>query len=326
MIWEILAVLVGLGLTIWAADRFVEGASAGAAHLGIRPLTIGLTVVALGTSAPEIFTAGAAAVRDQADLGIGNAIGSNIANIGLILGITALVVPMQLSSATLRRELPLLTLITLLVVLLIMPGQLGAPQALGLLALLAISFLWIVYIARAPNRQDPLVSAYAEQLPEGMSGIKAAFWTGAGLVLLLAAAHLLVWGAAGIAEGLGISDLLIGLTVIAFGTSLPELATCIAAVLKRRPDLAVGNILGSNLFNLVAVLPLPALLAPGAVSPDLLKRDLPVMLGFTLLVVILARGFRRPGRINRPEGALLLVLFLAYLVLLGSGIAGRPPA
>lgn len=326
MLLELLAILAGFVLIIWAADRLVEGAGASARHLGVPTLTVGLTVVALGTSAPEILTAGIAAGRGHADLGIGNAIGSNIANIGLILGVTALVLPMQLSSATLRRELPLLTLVTLLVVLLLLPGTLGPLQALALLALLAGSLFWMTRIARDPQRRDPLVADYAEQLPEAMGRAAAAFWLVAGLALLLLASHVLVWGAAGMAERFGVSDLLIGLTVIALGTSLPELATCIAAVLKRRPDIAVGSILGSNLFNLVAVLPLPALIAPGALPAEVLKRDLPVMLGFTLLVVVVARGFRRPGQINRWEGGLLLGLFLAYLTLLATGIAGKPTA
>ena len=322
MLLELSALVAGLLLTIWSADRFVDGAAASAGHLGIGTLTIGLTVVALGTSAPEILTAALAAFSGHPDIGIGNAIGSNIANIGLVLGATALVAPMAIRSVTLRRELPLLVLVTLFTVLLMVDGRLSEIEALGLLLLLAGSLVWIHYIGRNPRPEDPLVAGFADQIPRAMGPVASGIWLAVGLLVLLAAAHLLVWGAAGLAVRLGISDLVIGLTIIAVGTSLPELATSIAAVLKRQSDIAVGNILGSNLFNLVAVLPLPALIAPGALPEGLLTRDLPVMLGLTLLVVVIARGFGGPGQINRWQGGLLLTCFVIYHAVIATGAYG----
>ncbi len=305
-------ILLGIGITIWAADRFVDGAAQTARALGVPALVVGLTVMALGTSGPEIAASILAAAQGYPALAIGNALGSNIANIGLIIGLTAMIVPLKLASASLRRELPLLVLVKLVTILLIANGELGRAEGLAMLVMLVLALLWIIRIALTPGRDDPLLAELNSELPAETRMAPALFNLFLGLLLLLGAAQLLVWGAVGLAGSLGVSDLVIGLSIVAIGTSLPELATCIAAVLKRQHDIAVGNVIGSNLFNLLAVLPLPALIAPGPLPSGILGRDFPVMLGLTLLLIILARGFTRHGSISRGQGLLLFALFIAY--------------
>ncbi|MCP1726080.1 cation:H+ antiporter [Natronospira proteinivora] len=312
MLLFLLAIVGGFALTIWAADRFVEGAAATARSLGITPLVIGLTVMAIGTSAPEIAASALAALQGHPGLGVGNAVGSNIANIGLILGVTALIRPLTLTSSTLRRELPLLVLVTFLCVLFLANGQLERTEALLMFLLMVLALIWTVKIARNPEADDPMVTDLSAQVPQAERLGSALGQLALGLVVLLGAAQLLVWGAVGLAEAFGVSDLVIGLTIVAIGTSLPELATCIAAVLKRHYDLVLGNVLGSNLFNLLVVLPIPGLLAPGPLPDGVMSRDIPVMLGLTLLVVILARGFGGHRRITRMAGLTLLLMFIAY--------------
>jgi len=316
MLLYLLATIIGFALTIWAAERFVVGAAAAARTLGISPLVIGLTIMAIGTSAPEIAASALAAFQGYPGLGVGNAVGSNIANIGLILGLTAIVMPLSLTSATLRRELPILILAKFLCVLLMANGYLGRLESLLLIGLMAGYLIWTVHRARQAQTPDPMLSGAAEEVPEARSLGSALGLLTLGLLVLLGAAQLLVWGAVGIASSLGVSDLVIGLTIVAIGTSLPELAACIAAALKRHYDLAVGNILGSNLFNLLIVLPIPGLIAPGPLPDGVMARDIPIMLGLTLLVVVLARGFGRQRGINRIQGVVLLLIFIAYQVAL----------
>ncbi|MDQ2069533.1 calcium/sodium antiporter [Natronospira bacteriovora] len=323
MLLQIVAIIAGLGLTIWSADRFVDGAATTAARLGISPLVIGLTIIAVGTSAPEIATSALAAAQGYPGLGIGNAVGSNVANIGLILGITALVIPLKLRSASLRRELPLLIVVTLICLLLLANHQLERLEAGVMLLMFVASLLWLAWLAKQSGPDDPIVPDIPDPLHGGASLKTALGQLFLGLGVLLAAAQLLVWGAGSLAATLGVSELVVGLTIVAIGTSLPELATCIAAALKGQHDIAVGNIIGSNLFNLLIVLPLPGLIAPGPVPDGVLSRDYPVMIGFSLLIVVLARGFGGRGVIHRWQGGLLLLLFLAYqLLLLGTSGVG----
>lgn len=315
MLLQSLATIAGIALTIWAADRFVDGAAATARHLGIAPMVVGLTVMAIGTSAPEISASALASFQGFPGLGIGNAIGSNIANIALVLGTTALVSPLVFGSASLRRELPLLIVVKLIALLLLANGYLGRIEALIFIGMLIASLAWITHIALTPGKGDPIIAELQSEMPEIATLPRSLLMLAFGLALLLGAAQLLVWGASGLAAAFGVSDLVIGLTVVAIGTSLPELASCVAAALKRHHDLVIGNILGSNLFNLLAVLPLPGLIAPGPLPAGVLGRDFPLMIGLTLLLVVMARGFGRHGHITRPEGALLVSIFVGYQLL-----------
>ena len=306
------AILVGFILLVWTADRFILGSSAIADNLGVSPIIIGLTVVAFGTSAPEIFVAAVASWEGSPGMAVGNALGSNIANIGLILGITALVMPLAVRSETLKREFPILFAVTLLSLMLMLDGSLGIIDGLVMLAALSLMLYWIVSIGLRSRRTDPIGSEYEAELPQHMKMSKAVAWFLFGLVGLLLSSRLLVWGAVNIAQSLGVSDLLIGLTVIAIGTSLPELAASVVSALKNKHDIAIGNILGSNMYNLLAVLSMPALMAPTKLPDQVLSRDFPVMIGLTVALFAMAYGFRRPGRLNRLEGFGLLLAFVAY--------------
>lgn len=315
----IIAVTGGLIALTWSADRFVAGASGLARGLGVSPLLIGLTIVAFGTSAPEIFVAALAALQGNPGLAIGNAIGSNIANIGLVLGASALVAPLLVRSAILRREFPVLLLVTLLGLALILDGTLGRIDGLLLLAGLVTLIAWLLVSAkRGQIEPDRLGVDLEEAIPTSSSLPKSLGLLSVGLLLLLLSSQALVWGAVEIAAALGVSDLIIGLTIVAIGTSLPELATSVTAAWKGESELAIGNIIGSNLFNLLAVLAIPGLIAPGALENGVLIRDYPVMLALTFLLFGLALGRGKTGgTVQRVQGVLLLGLFAAYLVLLG---------
>jgi cation:H+ antiporter len=319
MLLPILAVVGGLILLTWSAGRFVLGASCLARGLGVAPLLIGLTIVAFGTSAPEIVVSVLAALQGNPGLAIGNAIGSNIANIGLVLGLSALVTPLLVRSTILRQEFPILLLVSLLGFVLILDGTLGRIDGLILIAGLLLLTAWLIRSAmRGRIEPDALGIDLEEALPEPMPVPRALFWLVLGLVLLLLSSQALVWGAVAIAEALGVSDLVIGLTIVAIGTSLPELATSVTAAMKGENELAIGNIIGSNLFNLLCVLAIPGLVAPGALENTVLIRDYPMMLGLTFLLFFLALTPRRAqGSLQRWEGGLLLGLFTLYLIALG---------
>ena len=318
MHWSILAVLAGFGALIWGADRFVIGAAAMAGNLGVSALLIGLTVVGLGTSAPEILVSAMAAWEGNPGLAIGNALGSNITNISLILGVTALVSPLSVHSQTLQREYPLMLACCLVALLLVMDGQFGRLDGMILLAGLVVVLFWIVRLGLGSRIGDPLVAEYEAELPHKMPTRTAVLWFGIGLLVLLLGSRLVVWGAVNIAQALGISDLVIGLTVVAIGTSLPELAASVMSAIKREHDLAIGNVIGSNIYNLLAVLSLPGIIRPGPFPPDALMRDFPIMIGLTLALFAFGYGFKGPGRINRLEGAILLLSFGGYELLLYS--------
>lgn len=313
---SIAAVVIGLAALVWGADRFVLGASATARSAGISPLLIGLVIIGFGTSAPEILVATLASLQGNPALGIGNAIGSNIANIALIVGIAALIRPLTSGSSILRRELPLLFAATALAGLLMLDGGLGRFEGVLLLTgLIAVTYLLARQARETPPADDPLATGLTEQLPPAMPLRTALAWTGIGLVVLLISSHALVWGAVNIAHALGISELIIGLTVVAIGTSLPELATAIASALRREHELLLGNIIGSNLFNTLAVLGLPALLHPSVLDAEVLTRDLPVMGLLTLaFIAMLMHRPGRQGRINRLEAAMLLGFFGGYML------------
>jgi len=317
---ELLAIVAGFALLTWSAGRFVEGASAIAWHLDIPPLVIGLTVVSIGTSAPEIVFSGIAAWQGNPGLAVGNAIGSNIINTSLILGIGALVMPLSVHSSIIRRELPVLLLVMGLVYVLLIDRTLGRLDGILLLSGMVAVVYWIIRVGmRTQATRDPMGKEYAQELPTGLGIGRATLLLVAGLLVLLASSRLLVWGAASLATALGVSELVIGLTIVALGTSLPELAATVMSAIRNEHDIAVGNIVGSNIFNLLAVLGLPGLIRPGPIDPIVLARDYPVMVGMTLAMFFMAYGFRGPGRLNRVEGMLLVLAYGAYQTLLYFG-------
>ena len=316
MLLAIGGLLAGFALLIWSADRFVLGASNTARLFGISPLLVGIIVVGFGTSAPELLVSGIAAMDNQPGLAIGNAVGSNIANIGLIVGCTALFYPLQVRSRIVRRELPLLLVFMMLGSGLLADGELNRLDGALLLGGLIGSIAWSVYEAHH-QRGDILSTEFATEMQEKLSTADALGNLLVGLVVLVASSRLLVWAAVDIAQTLGISDLVIGLTIVALGTSLPELAASMTAGRKGEHDIALGNIAGSNMFNLLGVMALPGIIAPGAVDPMLLSRDYPVMLGLSILLWFFASNFslHRGGVIRRAEGGALLGIYIAYIAL-----------
>lgn len=314
-LWLPLAGLLGgLVLLAWSADRFVDGAAALARGLGVAPLVVGLVVVGFGTSAPELLVAAVAAWDDRTGLALGNAVGSNIVNVALILGLAAVVRPLTVRSSVLKRELPVPLLAMLLALGLLVDGALGRIDAavllLGFAALLAaVASL----AARARHAPDPILDEYAATFPPEMTAGRAAVRVVVGLVLLLASSRVLVWSSVRIAEWWGLSDLVIGLTVVAVGTGLPELAACVAAALKDEHDIAIGNVVGSNTFNILAAVGVAGAVRPGPFDLDILTRDFPVMIALTLALFAMAYGFKGHGRINRAEGAVLVAAFTAYM-------------
>jgi len=309
------AVVIGVALLIWGADRFVDGAASVAKNLRVPPMVIGLTIVSLGTSLPEMIVAAMAALDGNRDLGIGNVLGSNIANIGLVLGITALIMPLAVQSMTLRREIPVLLLVTFLAFALFADGELSRIDGIALLIGLVLMLVWITRIGMK-DRHDPMVEDFTESIPEKMSMKSSILWFIVGLILLIVSSRMVVWGAVEIAHYLGVSDLIIGLTIVAIGTSLPELVASVASALKGEADIALGNVIGSNMFNLLAVLAMPGLIHPGIFAQEALLRDFPIMLGFTVALLIVSLGFKVGGKISRLEGGLLTAGFFAYLYLL----------
>jgi cation:H+ antiporter len=312
-----LAIIGGFILLVWSAERFVLGASALARNLGVAPLIIGMTIMGFGTSAPEMLVSAMAAANGNPAISIGNALGSNIANIGLVIGTTALIMPIVVSSRILRREYPMLFAVTLLAGILLLDGELGLLDGIILVIATCLLLAWLIWVSKRAHHVDPLETEFAIEIPVGMDMSRAVLWTLLGLVMLVLSSRLLVWGAVEIARDLGVSDLVIGLTIIAIGTSLPELAASVMSALKKEHDMAIGNIIGSNMFNLLAVLAMPGLIQPSVVDPAVLYRDYPVMLGLTFVLFIMAYGFKGRGRVNRLEGGLLIVFFMAYMTWLG---------
>lgn len=313
MTLAVLAVLGGFVLLLWSADRFVAGAAATARHAGMPSLLIGMVIVGFGTSAPEMMVSAIAAMDGNPGLALGNAIGSNIVNTGLILGITALVAPIAVHSNIVRRELPLLVLISLLAGLLLWDHTLTRVEA-GLLLAGFVGLIGWSVTAALRNRGDTLAVEMEQELGLRELGLRTAiFWLVAGLLLLLLSSRILVWGAVTVAQGLGVSDLVIGLTIVALGTSLPELAASVIAARKGEHDIAIGNIVGSNMFNLLAVIGIAGMIAPmSGIDSQVLSRDWLTMLLMTLLLLFMAYGFRGKGRISRYEGLLLLAAYIGY--------------
>jgi cation:H+ antiporter len=312
MLGSLLLVIAGLVLLMWGADRFVHGAAAAARNLGIAPLLIGLTVVAFATSAPEILVSVVAAIQKEPGLAIGNAIGSNIVNIGLVLGVTAMIRPIRMESATLRREMPALLAVSLLTVSLFLDSYLSRVDGFVMLTGLIIVMVWLARLGLRSAANDPIKRDFEAEIPSDVSMKTAVIWLVIGLGTLLLGAELLVDGAMGIATILGISEVVIGILVVALGTSLPELAVSLASALKGEYGLAIGNIVGSNIFNLLAVIGVAAAIEPSALAPTVLSLHIFVMVAFTLVLFAMTYEYNGNAELSRLEGLALLVAFIAY--------------
>ena len=316
MLFNIFMLIAGLIALVWSADKFVYGAAAFARNLGLPPMLIGLTIVAMGSSAPEMFVAATASMEGMTDTAIGNVLGSNVANITLILGLTALLGAIAVSSQTLKREIPLMIIATAIAGYFLHDGMLTRIEGfmlLGLFFMLMGYFIWHAVTNKKQHVQDDEDDS---EVPKGVPTSKAVMWLVVGIVLLPLSADWMVQGAVGIAKAYHLSDLVIGLTIIAIGTSLPELAACVAGVLKKEDDLAIGNIVGSNLFNILAVLAIPGIIAPGVVDAAASTRDFYMVLATSsaLAVFILLSG--RARSLKRWHGVVLLCTFIAYQLVL----------
>ena len=316
MLFNIFMLIAGLGALVWSADKFVFGAAAFARNLGLPPMLIGLTIVAMGSSAPEMFVAATASLEGMTDTAIGNVLGSNIANITLILGITALLGAISVSSQTLKREIPMMLTATLIVGYFLYDGFLTRIEGISLLVLFIGLMGYLIWHGLHSKNRDALAEEAESEIPADVPTAKAILWLVVGMVLLPLSADWMVQGAVGIAKAYHLSDLVIGLTIIAVGTSLPELAACVAGVLKKEDDLAIGNIVGSNLFNILAVLAIPGIIAPGAVDAAASTRDFYMVLATSSALAILILLSGRARQLKPWHGVVLLITFIAYQALL----------
>ncbi|NVJ49293.1 MAG: calcium/sodium antiporter [Gammaproteobacteria bacterium] len=313
-------VVSGIALLVWSADRFTDGAAALARNLGVSPLIVGLTIVAIGSSAPEIFISLNASLSNNPEIGLGNAIGSNITNIAFVLGISAMIKPLHVESGTIKREFPVLLGITLWASFLLLDGDLTALESWPLIIGLVIYVSWLIRVGMKTRvRQDLMLQEIVDELPDTMTNARATMWIVIGMILLQISSKMLVYGASNIAAHFGISDLIIGSTIIAIGTSLPELAASVAGVLKDEDEMALGNVIGSNIFNLLAVLSLPGIITGiefAANSQNVIYLNVLPMIGLTVAMGIMGYGFGgRKGHINRIEGCLLVGAFITWLAL-----------
>lgn len=311
----IIQLVAGFLLLVWGADRLVAGASATARNLGVSPLVIGLTIIGFGTSAPELVVSAVATLKGNSGLAIGNAIGSNIANMGLVLGATALIYPLRMESHALKREYPMLLLIMLVCFLLGLDGVYSHLEGWAFIIGLLAVVIWIIRIGLHRPLSDPLAEEFDAEIPKDIPTKVAIFWLTIGLIVLPISSTILVDGAITIARILHVTDTVIGLTVVAVGTSLPEFATAITAALHKEDDLAIGNIIGSNIFNLLGVLGIAAIISPVNMLPIILARDFPAMFLMTGALYLMASDFRGPGRIGRRSGSVLLSMFIGYIIM-----------
>ncbi|MCO4753476.1 MAG: calcium/sodium antiporter [Bacteriovoracaceae bacterium] len=313
MTLAIAGIIVGLILLVWSADRFVEGAANAAGHFGMSPLLIGMLILGFGTSAPEIVISTLSSMEGKSNLALGNAIGSNIANIALILGFTALILPITVHSKILKKELPVLTGIALIAGYQLSDNHLSRMDGIVLLVLFGAFLIWTVYEGMR-HPKDALSDEVVEELEENKMPVGKAFiWLFIGLIVLVASSRLLVWSAVEIATFFNVSELVIGLTVVAIGTSLPELASSVAAARKGEDDIAIGNVIGSNLFNTLAVMGLAGTIHPVGVDPEVFTRDTLFMVALTVSLFFFGFGFRKKhGKITRIEGAILMIAYGGY--------------
>ena len=325
MVLYLAGIIAGFAILVWSADKFVDGAAATAKHLGMPTLLIGIIIVGFGTSAPEMVVSAIAAMEGNTGLALGNAIGSNIVNIALILGITAVIAPITVNSKIVRKEIPILLLIVLFSGYLLFDNTLTFAE--GILLLIGFFALvgWSIYAA-IKGKGDALESDMEDELIEHAMSLKVGIiWLIIGLVLLIASSRLLVWGSVGVATEFGVSDLIIGLTIVALGTSLPELAASIIAARKGEHDIAIGNIVGSNMFNILAVIGIATVITPMNNIPlEVLQRDWVVMLAVTIALLVMSYGLRaKNGVITRVEGTILVLCYVAYNTYLGMSLTGN---
>lgn len=312
MLLASLAIVIGLPVLLWSAGKFVGGAASVANHFGVSPLLIGMLIIGFGTSAPEIIVSIFAAIQGNSGIALGNAYGSNIANILLILGLTALISPIAVKSNIIKKELPVLLGITFFAAWQVLDKSISKDDAFSLLGLFVLLLSWSIWHGMQGNK-DLLADEYSEEINAVEGTIKThVIWLIAGLLLLVASSRILVWGAIEVATFFGVSDTIIGLTIIAIGTSLPELASSLIAVKKGEHDLAIGNVIGSNMFNTLAVVGIAGSIQPMTVSGDFLYRDVVVMLASTVALFIFCIGIKRQGRLNRIEGGTFVVAYLLY--------------
>lgn len=313
MLIPFVTIILGLVLLVWSADRFVEGAASAARHWGMSPLLIGMVIVGFGTSAPEMLVSAMAALDGNPNLALGNAYGSNIVNVGLILGVTALIKPILVHSSVVRKELPILLAITALSGYILWDRDVTRLDATILLVVFFAYMTWSI----VTSRRNP-ADAFGEEIKEEVAAHampldRALLWLVIGLAALLVSSRMLVWGAVEVATALGVSDLIIGLTIVAVGTSLPEFASSLMAARKGEHDIAIGNVVGSNLFNALAVVGIAGAITPMSDTPaELFYRDWSTMLTITIALFVFAYGFKGQGRINRVEGGSLLLGYVAY--------------
>lgn len=312
MVLPTVAILIGLPVLLWSAGKFVDGSAGIARHFGVSPLLIGMLIIGFGTSAPEIIVSVFAATQGNSGIALGNAFGSNIANIALILGLTAIVSPIAVRSEIIKRELPIMLAITFIAAWQLMDLALSKDDAFTLLGLFVILVGWSIWQGMKGSG-DNLADEYSEQISASVSPVKMNLvWLLAGLILLIASSRILVWGAVEVASHFGVSDTIIGLTVIAIGTSLPELASSLMAVRKNEHDLALGNVIGSNMFNTLAVVGLAGTIHPTAIDSSFFYRDIMIMLGVSVALFIFCIGIKGQGRLNRLEGSVFVLGYVGY--------------
>mgnify|MGYP005989402707 CR=1 FL=1 len=318
MLLASLAILIGLPVLLWSAGKFVGGAASVANHFGVSPLLIGMLIIGFGTSAPEIIVSIFAAIQGNSGIALGNAYGSNIANILLILGLTALISPIAVKSNIIKKEIPVLLGITFFASWQVLDQSVSKDDAFSLLGLFVLLISWSIWHGMQGSK-DKLADEYSEEINASEGTIKTHIvWLLTGLLLLVASSRMLVWGAVEVATFFGVSDTIIGLTVIAIGTSLPELASSLIAVKKGEHDLALGNVIGSNMFNTLAVVGIAGTIQPMSVSADFLYRDVVVMLAATIALFVFCIGYKRQGRLNRVEGGAFVAAYAIYTYWLSS--------
>ncbi len=323
MLTSFIILLIAFAALVYSADRFVYGAAALAKNLGVPTIIVGLTIVAMGSSAPEMMVSASAALANKTDTAVGNAIGSNITNILLVLGITALFRPLSVSSTTLKREMPLVLLISIGAWYVVSDNYFSFSEGVALFVGFICFILGLIFITlrQKDKSEDPYVTEACDEVPTNVSNKIAIIWLIIGMIMLPVSSHFLIGSAVDIAKFFGLSDLVIGLTIIAIGTSLPELAACIAGVLKNEDDLALGNIIGSNIFNILAVLSLAGIINPSDIDPAAASRDMLIMLAATIALIAMSLNFRGSRRINRAEGSILLLGFMSYQYYIFSQVA-----